>query len=113
MHIDLPSLSLIIEHPIAIAGGAGARIHVADGRIWLTEEDCLEDVFLGPGASYTLKQPGRVVIESEGTARVTVEAHVSVEAERPLMSRLASAWQALAHRVSASRRGWSTPAFAQ
>lgn len=111
MHIDLPSLSLIVEHPLAIAGGVGAHIRVVDGQIWLTEEDCLEDVFLGPGASYTLSHPGRVVIESDGQARVTLEAHVSVDTREAVAARLSEGWHSLVHRVRASRRGWSTPAF--
>lgn len=113
MHIELPSLFLTVEHPLGIAGGVGARIRVIEGRIWLTEEDCLEDVFLGAGESYTLKNPGRVVIDSDDAARVLVEAPVSVNAEQSFATRVSDGWRALAHRVEVARRSTSTPAFAK
>jgi hypothetical protein len=113
MHIELPSLSLTVDRPLAIAGGLGARIRVLDGRIWLTEEDCLEDVFLGAGSSYVLKNPGRVVIESDREARIVLDASVSIDAEQAVSARLSDAWRNLTHRIRVARRGVSTPAFAQ
>ncbi len=49
-----------------LAGATGLRIEARQGRLWLTEEGCLDDVFLAPGQWYRVRSGGRVVIEAEG-----------------------------------------------
>lgn len=60
------ALALPAAATMKLAGAAGLRIEAREGRLWLTEEGCLDDVFLTPGQWYRVRSGGRVVIEAEG-----------------------------------------------
>ncbi len=68
MHFTLDHLpiSLLTGIPLAIADSKGTSLHVLRGRIWVTEEDELDDVFLNEGSTHTLSARGRTVITAEG-----------------------------------------------
>lgn len=91
MRVDLTSLDVALEasRPLSIADGAGARIHILEGLVWLTEEGIPEDVFLVAGAQYTLQRNGRAVLDTDGKSRLVVTAAVSVRTRKPA---LAGAW---------------------
>ena len=54
--------------PLAIADSKGASLRVLQGRVWLTQEDLPDDIFLDHGAVHTLSGAGRTVISAEGPA---------------------------------------------
>ena len=87
MRFDLSTvhLNLSPNAPLTIAEGAGTRIHVVSGRVWLTEEKQVDDIFLSAGMAYRLRGAGRIVVtaervgeESEAGAGIAIEAPVSV-----------------------------------
>ncbi len=63
--IDLPRGGLV---PLAAA--AGKRVTVLSGRVWITEEGCVDDAFLGSGEVITLSVKGLAVIEALSPARL-------------------------------------------
>ena len=68
--------------PLAIADSKGTSLHVLRGRIWVTQEDVPDDVFLDEGAIHTLNSAGRTLITAEGpacaSASVVFDAPLSV-----------------------------------
>ena len=84
MRFDLPAVYLTLSRdaPLTISEGVGTEIRVLSGRIWLTEENVADDVFLFAGARYALRRSGRAVIGAEGPAdmpvRILVASPVSV-----------------------------------
>ena len=66
------ALALPAAATMKLAGAAGLRIEARQGRLWLTEEGCLDDVFLRPGQCYRVRSGGRVVIEAEGDSVVAL-----------------------------------------
>ncbi|MEZ5647161.1 MAG: DUF2917 domain-containing protein [Burkholderiaceae bacterium] len=44
-----------------INAGAGMRVRVVSGRLWLTQPNASQDLFLGPGSSIDLLQDGVVI----------------------------------------------------
>jgi hypothetical protein len=63
--LDLPGGTLI-----PFASVPGERVRVVFGRVWLTEEGCLRDAFLGTGEEVSLDSRGLAVIETLGAARI-------------------------------------------
>ena len=84
MRFDLPALYLTLTpgSPLTISEGVGTEIRVLSGRVWLTEENVADDIFLWAGASYALRCSGRAVIEAEQPddipVRIVVASPVSV-----------------------------------
>ena len=66
--IDHMPISLAPGVPLAIAGAKGTSLRVLRGRIWITQEDVPDDVFLDEGAVHLLNAGGRTVISAEGPA---------------------------------------------
>lgn len=60
------ALTLPAAATMKLAGATGLRVEAREGRLWLTEEGCPDDVFLTPGQWYRVRSGGRVVIEAEG-----------------------------------------------
>ena len=69
-------------NPTPLTLAAGALLHISDGRghslrvlvgrIWVTEEGRVEDVFAEAGDTVTFEKPGRAVVTAEGRRRATV-----------------------------------------
>ncbi|MGI9024049.1 MAG: DUF2917 domain-containing protein [Burkholderiaceae bacterium] len=80
--IDHLPISLAPGVPLAIANSKGTSLRVLRGRIWVTQEDVPDDVFLDEGAVHTLNAGGRTVISAEGpacaSASVVFDAPLSV-----------------------------------
>ncbi len=80
--IDHMPISLSSGVPLAIADSKGTSLRVVRGRIWVTQEDVLDDVFLDEGAVHTLIATGTTVITAEGpacaSASVVFDAPLSV-----------------------------------
>lgn len=56
---------------LAISDGRGQALRVLEGRVWLTQEGSLDDVFLDAGTSYRLEGSGRAVVTAEGASDTT------------------------------------------
>jgi len=63
--LDLPTGALL-----PFASVPGTHVRVVSGRIWLTEEGSLRDVFLGSREEALLDMCGLAVIETLGAARI-------------------------------------------
>lgn len=64
--MDQMPISLAPGIPLAIADSKGASLRVVRGRIWVTQEDVPDDIFLDEGEVHTLSAGGRTVITAEG-----------------------------------------------
>jgi hypothetical protein len=71
-------LTLLPGQPLAIAGGVGTEIRVLDGRVWLTEENLHDDIFLKSGQAYTLRTSGTTLLDVEKATRIVVDAPAPV-----------------------------------
>ena len=75
-------LSLTNGALLNIRGGKGQSLRVLSGRVWVTQEGSLDDVFLDAGASYTFGHSGSAVVTAEsrnkGTATVVFDAPLSI-----------------------------------
>ena len=63
--LDLPGGTLM-----PFASVPGERVRVVCGRVWLTEEGSLRDVFLATGEEVSLDTRGLAVIETLSAARI-------------------------------------------
>jgi hypothetical protein len=51
---------------VPVRDGAGHTVYAHQGRIWITEENAIEDVVLQPGESFRLARRGLAVVEAFG-----------------------------------------------
>ena len=75
MRIELKSGALRLERgqTLKVVDAAGSTICARDGSVWITEENRVRDVVLGPGACYQLREAGVAVVEALGAASVTLD----------------------------------------
>ena len=71
---------------IPIKDAVGTRIDCLWGRIWITEQESLDDQVLYPGESYVISRGGLAVVQALCEARVELR----VPAVRPARAGLAS-----------------------
>ena len=62
---DMP-ISLQARTPLEVTGASGATLRVLEGRVWITQEGSVDDVFLDAGSGHTFGADGKVVISAEG-----------------------------------------------
>lgn len=56
---------------VRLAGGNRWRILVcARGRVWVTQEQDVQDYVLGPGQMFVITQPGKVILQALSQAEV-------------------------------------------
>lgn len=91
-------MEILPGRALSIADGAGLRLTVREGAVWLTQENDFSDRLVKAGQSVTLDRPGRAVLQA-GRSR---PARLSVEALEPLGERLGGveAVEGRAHRVA-------------
>lgn len=65
-NLDRAPLSLTDGAVLNISDGKGRSLRVLQGRVWVTQEGSLDDVFLDAGATYTFDGPGSAVVTAEG-----------------------------------------------
>ena len=75
------ALTLPAAATMKLAGATGLRVEAREGRLWLTEEGCLDDVFLTPGQWYRVRSGGRVVIEADGDSVLALGPVLAAPAE--------------------------------
>ena len=83
--VEQMPIRLTSKAPLNIVGGHGSSVRVLRGRIWITQEGSIDDVFLNAGQSHTLEADGKVIISAEGPARST--ATVAFDAPLSIQSR--------------------------
>ena len=88
--IDQMPINLASGTPLALADSKGTSLRVLSGRIWVTEEDPLDDVFLDEGQTHTLRAGGRTVITSEGHPSASVIFNTTLQVSS--RTRLPFAW---------------------
>jgi hypothetical protein len=55
---------------LELPDACGTTLHVAQGRVWLTQEGDRRDIVLRDGDTWTLELPGLAVAEAQGDAKV-------------------------------------------
>lgn len=89
------ALHLAQGNLLRIEDGRGVLVAVADGEIWLTEENDLRDIVLGRGESFRLEQHGLALLYALRPTSMTLAAPRSREHAEPAATfRLVSAMQA-------------------
>lgn len=66
--LDGTPLSLVNGALLNISDAKGQSLRVLEGRVWVTQEGYLDDVFLEAGATYRFAGPGSAVVSAEGPA---------------------------------------------
>ena len=68
MHFDLerPTILVAVGTPLSLSDGLGRSLRVVQGRIWVTQEGSLDDLFLDAGQSCTFESAGSIVLTAEG-----------------------------------------------
>ncbi len=57
---------------LAVQDGAGSRIVVRSGVLWITQEGDVKDSIVGPGEELTIRKSGRTVITALEAACLTL-----------------------------------------
>jgi hypothetical protein len=72
--LDHAPLSLTDGALLNISDAAGRSLRVLDGRVWITQQGSLDDVFLDAGDSLTFTGSGSAIVTAEGRrgAKATV-----------------------------------------
>lgn len=85
--------------PLNIVDGKGTSLRVLRGRVWITQENSVDDVFLSAGDSHVFDRDGKAIVSAEGshraTAVVTFDTPVSVRSTvsfASLLARLLPRW---------------------
>jgi ferric-dicitrate binding protein FerR (iron transport regulator) len=64
--INKMPINLSAETPINLEEPDGTTLRVLRGRVWVTQEGSVDDVFLDAGSGYTFRADGKVIISVEG-----------------------------------------------
>ena len=83
-------INLSGQTPLNVDEAAGCTVRVVAGRVWITQEGSVDDVFLDAGAGHTFRTDGKVVISAEGarnaSATVVFDAPVAVTGRDSLVT---------------------------
>ena len=71
---------------VDLEGAVGVEIRVHRGRVWLTQEDDVRDIVVGPGEAFRLDREGRAVLE------VLTDAEISLLSNSPDTAKGATQW---------------------
>jgi hypothetical protein len=74
MKLDVRKPVLVLEpgEVITLDDAEGTRIRARSGTVWVTEEGSSADNVVGPGEWYTVRRPGRTVVQALKTAWVSL-----------------------------------------
>ena len=75
-------MDMIIEHPVlqlepgqvvTLDDALGVRIRATGGSVWVTYEDSLKDLIVGPGQTLVVARNGRTVVQALQPAHVALQ----------------------------------------
>ena len=74
MQIEITSTTFTLAPAglLAVQDGAGNRVVVRSGVIWVTQEGDVRDTIIGPGDELTIRKSGRTVITALETSCITL-----------------------------------------
>jgi Protein of unknown function (DUF2917) len=58
---------------VPVRGAIGRTVRAHQGRVWITEENGIDDVVLGTGESFRLARSGLVVVEAFQDASISID----------------------------------------
>lgn len=86
-NLDHAPLSLRDGALLNISDGRGRSLRVLEGRVWVTQEGSLDDVFVDAGATYTFDGSGAAVVTAEGArdaaATVVFDVPLTIRSRAP------------------------------
>ena len=71
--IDHPVLALEPGQVVTLDDAAGVRIRAKEGTVWVTYEDSLRDLIVGPGETLVITRNGRTVVQALQPTHVSVQ----------------------------------------
>src|SRR6266446_2841268 len=73
--MELPSTPILLPvcRPLAIRNRRGLIVTCRTGRLWITLEGEMRDLFLGPGEILKIQERGFVILEALEPAIITVQ----------------------------------------
>ena len=88
--LDHAPLSLTDGALLNISDAEGRSLRVLDGRVWITQQGSLDDIFLNAGQSHTFVGSGSAVVTAEGrdNAKATLlfDVPLTVQSRSPARS---------------------------
>ena len=86
-NLDRAPLNLANGALLNITDGLGRSLRVLEGRVWITQEGSLADVFLDAGSSYTFETAGSAIVTAEGrgdpSATVLFDVPLAIQSRKP------------------------------
>ena len=73
MIIERPVLALEPGQVVTLDDAQGVRIRASEGIVWVTYEDSLKDLIVGPGETLTVARNGRTVVQALQPAHVAIQ----------------------------------------
>lgn len=70
----------------------GGTVHCLRGRLWVTAEGHAQDVWLTPGMTLTLPDPGKVVIQADADSTLTLIAAPQRQPVAAVLGQLRQLW---------------------
>lgn len=91
----LSSLYINAKHPARIKNGRGLRLRVESGSVWITQDGCLNDVYVHAGDSYRIERDGLTLLSAIGGPFALVTLDPSIPLPPTLPQRLWDLWASL------------------
>ena len=73
MIIESPVLALEPGQVVTLDDAQGVRIRATGGSVWVTYEDNLKDLVIGPGETLVIARNGRTVVQALQPAHVALQ----------------------------------------
>jgi len=73
MIIESPVLALEPGQVVTLDDAAGVRIRSKEGIVWVTYEDSLRDLIVGPGETLVIARNGRTVVQALQPTHVALQ----------------------------------------
>ena len=73
MIIESPVLALEPGQVVTLDDAQGVRIRATGGSVWVTYEDNLKDLVIGPGETLVIARNGRTVVQALQPAQVALQ----------------------------------------
>jgi hypothetical protein len=73
MIIESPVLALEPGQVVTLDDAAGVRIRAKEGIVWVTYEDSVRDMIVGPGETLVITRNGRTVVQALQPTHIAVQ----------------------------------------